>query len=137
MAYELILIDPCAVGEPRFGIILITWCPLNKFSFDVIDSETIVYAFLAKNLEKKTNVFLTCHVTARSPGPGRLIFLPFQTQRIKKSHRKSNNIFFTNSLISFLANIRWLLVTFKHESRAPWSRSLEHCQTRFPAVLTM
>jgi len=24
-----------------------------------------------------------------------------------------------------------------HESRAPWSRSLEHCQTRFPAVLTM
>ena len=25
----------------------------------------------------------------------------------------------------------------KHESRAPWSRSLEHCQTRFAAVLTM
>jgi len=29
------------------------------------------------------------------------------------------------------------LITPCHESRAPWSRSLEHCQTRFPAVLTL
>ena len=41
------------------------------------------------NNKKKTNVFLTCHVAARSPGPWKLIFLLFDTHRIKKSHGES------------------------------------------------
>ena len=41
-------LTPCAVGEPwRYW-----WCPLNNFSCSANDCESIIYAFLAKNLTK-------------------------------------------------------------------------------------
>ena len=46
-----------------------------------------------QNPEKNNNIkqqrFLTCHVAARFPEPGKLIFLPFDTHRIKNSHGKN------------------------------------------------
>jgi len=94
---KLTLIDPCAVGDPRRYRL----CPLNNFSCSASDSEPIVYAFLAKKKEgKKQKSFFTCHVAARSPGPGKLIFLPFDTHRIKKSHEESWADFFSEVLFA-------------------------------------
>jgi len=42
---------------------------------------------------------LTCHVAARSPGPGKLSFLPFDTHRIKKSDGESEAFYMSNSVM--------------------------------------